>query len=328
MSDDLQKKFDARLRMDFRFEAVIDPESGRKGIRWSLEPGRYELWKDAKEPMVFDTLDKFAKPLRLVEEMAIESLRHMPTGVGQRLGNSREYIAARREQLKLKLSENAKPDYMLNDSSEQFLATLADDIHGFVILSVDMVGSTVLSKTLDALTNARLVGLILGEIAQVVPFFHAHILKFTGDGVIAYIPPPSFLTANDNAIDCALTIRALFRDAISPSLVEFGYPSVNVRIGIESGEVVPVTIGHSSSKQQRDLVGRTLNLACKIQESCEPGEIRLGLVAYSNLHTMWKRGCRRIEDHPIGELKLSDGRPYEVYAVTVDGPVPEGLFTD
>jgi adenylate cyclase len=257
----------------------------------------------------------------LVQEMIDEAFSRMPTGQGQRLGNARAYIQGRREQIKRRLADQSEQPHEFVDRSEEFLAQLPDGVHGFAVLSVDLVGSTKLSNALDAVTNARVVGVILEEIAAVAPYFHAHILKFTGDGVLAYIPPPSFLTANDNAIDCALTVRGLIRDAVNPTFAELGYPVLDARIGIESGGAVAMTVGHASSKRQRDLIGQTLNIACKTQASGKPGEIRIGQVAYQNMHTMWKRGCERAPTPAGWTYTLAGGGEYPVYVFTATGAI-------
>ena len=154
-----------------------------------------------------------------------------------------------------------------------------------------------------------------------MPYFHGHVLKFTGDGALVYFPPPSFITGNDNAIDCALTIRGVVLDSINPVFGELGYPAINVRIGIESGGAVAMTVGHSSSKRQRDLIGETLNIACKIQASGLTGDVRLGQVAYQNLHTMWKQGCSAAAPPEGWPYKLIEGGSYPIYVFTATGAI-------
>ncbi len=321
--DSSEYDFSRRLRLDFKFVPIVDPETGDKRIAVVLDPARYRIVDDPNEPMVIDELDHFAIPLLEVKRMIDEAFSRSPTGQGQRLGNAREYVQRRREEIKKRLTDQTSQPHEFVDRSEEFLTQLPDGVHGFAVLSVDLVGSTKLSNLLDAVTNARVVSVVLEEIATVAPYFHAHILKFTGDGVLAYIPPASFLTANDNAIDCALTVRGLIRDAVNPTFAELGYPTLDVRIGIESGGAVATTVGHPSSKRQRDLIGQTLNMACKIQASGKPGEIRIGQVAYQNMHTMWKRGCERAPTPAGWTYTLVSGGEYPVYIFTATGAILE-----
>ena len=82
-----------------------------------------------------------------------------------------------------------------------------------------------------------------------------------------------------------------------------------------------MTVGHSSSKCQRDLIGPTLNIACKIQASGQPGEIRLGQTAYQNLHTVWKRGCSPAEMPEGWAYTLVDGSLYPIHVLTATGAI-------
>jgi hypothetical protein len=82
-----------------------------------------------------------------------------------------------------------------------------------------------------------------------------------------------------------------------------------------------MTVGHASSKRHRDLIGQTLNLACKIQASGQAGEGRIGHVAYQNMHTMWKRGCEPAPTPAGWTYTLSDGGEYPVYVFTATGAI-------
>jgi|SRR5712675_159304 len=315
-------EFKNRFRLDFHLDAIIDPSSGVKRIAFVLDPVRYEIRQVSNEPVVFDRLDNFIISLSAVQKMVEEAWARIPTGQGQRLGDGRAYIASRREVIKRDLEGAPQSQDLFVDRSEEFLEQLADGIHGFAVLSLDLVHSTKLSAALDPLSNARITGLVLRELAAVVPFFNGHILKFTGDGVLAYFPTPSFLTANDNAIDCAVTMRGLILDALNPNLIIRGYPTLSLRIGIESGGAVATSVGHSTSKLQRDLIGQTINIACKIQVSSEPNEIRIGGIAYRNMHTMWKRGCQ-LAGAPGGRPFSPDGTTHQIYVFSASGAILE-----
>lgn len=303
---------------------IEDPTTGDRRLAVLFDPERYHVAGEGEDQMLVDRLDHWAIPLSEALRMVQEGLSRKPTGKGPLLRSAREYIAQRREHILTRLRTTEATPHQFIDRSEEYLASLPDGVHGFAVLSVDLVGSTKLSNAIDTVTNARVIGVVLEELAAVAPYFHAHVLKFTGDGILGYIPPDSFLTANDNAIDCALTMRGLVRDAVSPVLVECGYPTLDVRIGIESGEAVARTVGHPSSKQHRDLIGKTLNLACKVQASGRPGEIRIGQIAYQNMHTMWKLGCEEVEPPSGWSYTFADGRPYPLYLFVADGAIVDG----
>ena len=60
--------------------------------------------------------------------------------------------------------------------------------------------------------------MILDELALIVAQFNGQVLKYTGDGLIAYFTPPSYNRMNDMALDCALTCRHLLYEAVFPAL--------------------------------------------------------------------------------------------------------------
>jgi len=310
--------FANRRRMDFDLEVITDPATGERKLVYRLNPYRYEIVDDPESPMVIDRLDRFAMPLSEVTRMVEAAVHRMPVGEGQRLGNAHAYIASRGAAIAAMLDGAAQEPHMFVDRSEEYLSSLPDGEHGFAVISLDLVGSTTLAAQLGAERYARVVSVLLHEFSAVVPAFHGHILKFTGDGVLIYFPPPSFVTANDCAMDCALTLRGLVLDAINPVLQGRGYPALNVRIGVESGGAFALTVGHAASRRQRDLVGYVLNMTCKIQSTCAAGEVRVGEVAYRNLHTMWKRGCSLVEPPPNWPYCLGT-QPYAIYAFTATG---------
>jgi len=308
-------------RLDLVHEIVTDPATGDKRLALRPDPRRYRVVEIKEERFLHDTLDDFLMPISGAISLIECAVQETPIGSGPSLRDARIYVASRLAEVQNRLRADHIQPYHHIDRSDEFLASLPDGAHGFAMISVDLVGSTRLSETLDVITNARVIGVVLEEIAAVVPYFDAHILKFTGDGVILYVPPPSFNIANDEAIDCALTIRRLIHDAINPSFVESGYPTIDVRIGIESGAAVAMTVGHASSKQHRDLIGKTINMACKIQATGNPGEIRIGQIAYQNMHTMWKLGCEPINLPLEWEYRFRDERPYPIHLFARDGAV-------
>jgi class 3 adenylate cyclase len=201
------------------------------------------------------------------------------------------------------------------DKSKTFLESLAQDKLGFVIMCVDIVGSTKLSMNLEPEKYSRLISTILYEMSEIIPKFYGHVLKYTGDGLIGYFPEPSFISKNDLAIDCALKIRQLVYSLLNPILKENGYPNIDIRIGLDSGDAYVTTIGSLATKRQKDIIGTVVNLAAKIQSLGKPGDILLGNVTERNLHTMWRQICEEIIIRKDWVYKDRKGKPYKVYKV-------------
>jgi adenylate cyclase len=125
----------------------------------------------------------------------------------------------------------------------------------FVILSIDLKGSTKMSQELSLETNAQIISLYLREMALVVEKFNGYVLKYVGDGLIAYFPEPNMIGMTDNALDCAATMKKMILFGLNSALKDRKLPTLSFRIGLDSGEAMVKTIGAESGKIHKDLIG-------------------------------------------------------------------------
>ena len=278
------------------------------------DPRRYERKKVDREQYLYDKLDKVLFPGRVLfdleKQMAGQPIYFQP----QEIGNAEQYIKSRMPIIRARLKGHEKPA-TFEDNSEMFLQSLAQHKLGFVIMRVDIVGSTKLSTNLEPEKYTRLISTVLYEMSEIIPKFHRHVSKYTGDGLIGYFLEPSFITKNDLAIDCALTIRRLVYTGLNPTLKENGYPDIDIRIGLDSGDAYVITIGSPETKQHKDIIGAVVSLAVKIQSLGGPGDILLGDVTERNLHTMWRQICEEIKIERDWEYKGDGGKLYKVHKV-------------
>jgi adenylate cyclase len=203
----------------------------------------------------------------------------------------------------------------LLDKSEEFLQSLETEELTFAIISLDMVGSTALSFSLKPDTYANLISVVLWKLSAIIPKYDGHVLKYTGDGLIAYFPELSLITTNDAAIDCALALRRVIYKELDPIFKELNCPPIEARIGIDTGEAFIKVIGDPSTKQHKDIIGSVVSLATKIQAITKPGEIYIGETTCKNLHTIWKENIERVELNNDWNYKGKDGNMYLVYKI-------------
>lgn len=303
------------FRMDFVQEIVsLDKESRTLTVILKPDPRRYE-WKEMEgKRYLYDKFDDVYIP----EQVYFESLKQI---VGKpiyfqppRIDDAEAYIKSRWP-LIANMLEGFEHPPAFEDKSEEFLQSLAVDKLAFVIISLDIVGSTKLATATGPKTYARLISTVLYELSEVIPKFHGHVLKYTGDGLIAYFPEPSFITKNDLAIDCALTLRGLVYKALNPILEERGFPTIGIRIGLDAGEAYVETIGSPETKQHKDIIGAVVSLAAKIQSRAKPGEIYLGDKTERHLHTMWRQICEPVDLGKDWDYRDLDGNIYKVHRV-------------
>jgi len=303
-----------RRRFDFISEVIsVDENSNTASFILRPDPRRYE-WRSVRgKRLLYDKFDKVFFDEDVLRQFA-EALQGCPLNYEpQTIGNAEEYVRARRPRIESFLKGN-QPPRVFSDPSEQFLRSLEADRNEFIILSLDLVGSTKLATTLPEEEYSRVIQAVLFEIAEVIPHFHGHVLKYTGDGIIAYFAAPSFISKNDLALDCALTLWRLAHEGLNPVLSDLGYQPIDLRIGLDSGDAAIVAIGSPTTKQHKDIIGAVVSLACKIQSVAAVGGIALGDTTVRNLHTGWRQFCREM-DLP-SDWKYLDpetGEPYRVH---------------
>ena len=308
-------KIDKRYRFDFIQEIIkIDEKNRCVYFKLIPNPKRYE-WKEIDgKRCLYDKFDKLLIPESLLSDFA-EQANGMPVYYQpQQIKNADDYILSRIPKIKEEFS-GTFPEPSFEDKSEEFLEGLKENELNFVILSLDIANSTTLSTTLAPEKYSRLISVLLYEISTTVPLFHGHVLKYTGDGIIAYFPEPSFITKNDLAIDCALTMRKLIYKGINVVVESMGYTKIDIRIGIDSGQAVIATLGNPSTKQHKDIIGAVVSIATKIQSVAGKGGICLGETTIRNLHTDWRMICEKISLPKDWKYEKETGVPYQIYKI-------------
>lgn len=304
-----------RFRMDFKGKIVAwDEETRTFTVISNPDPQRYEWTEINGKRHLYDKFDNLYFPEKVLHEgmrlLSGQPIYFQPP----KIDDAEAYIRSRKSHIQAALDGHGEvPTF--DDKSEEFLQSLAINKLGFVIISLDIVGSTKLATASDPKTYARLISLVLYELSEIVPHFHGHVLKYTGDGLIAYFPEPSFITKNDLAIDCALTLRGLVYRVLNPILKERGFPTVGVRIGLDAGEAYIETIGSPATKQHKDIIGSVVSLAAKIQAQAEPGGIFLGDAVERSLYTAWRQITEPVRLGKEWNYRDSEGKVYQVHRV-------------
>ncbi len=303
-------------RLDLVIESTHDRRTGEVRHRIFPNPERYSLTTHEGDRCLWDKFDHMALPEQMVRD-GIDGLSHLPSFYHPPLiTNAQRYAEERRAAFGEALDDPQTPQPFA-DASEDFLRSVPEGELSFAIMSVDIVGSTQLAASSEISTYARVMTAIATELSRVIPLFHGFVLKYTGDGLIAYFPAPNFNGKNDLTIDCALALLRVVRSAINPVLGERALSPVELRIGLDSGAASIVTLGDATAKRQKDILGLTVSLACKIQAQARVGAVALGDETVRALHTTWRQRCRPLmptdnwnyrrdgELYPLHEIALA-----------------------
>jgi class 3 adenylate cyclase/tetratricopeptide (TPR) repeat protein len=165
---------------------------------------------------------------------------------------------------------------------------------------VDLVDSTALVSSSDPEIVRRQVTGFFDRVKAHIDAYGGTVEKFAGDAVLAVFGVPA---AHED--DAERAVRA------AVAILASGDGELPVRIGIEAGEVV-VEDGDSTFA-----TGEALNVAARLQQCAEPGEILIGPTAYGLT-------ADRIVTEPVGERALKGLREGLVVRRVVCADRPSG----
>jgi class 3 adenylate cyclase/tetratricopeptide (TPR) repeat protein len=148
------------------------------------------------------------------------------------------------------------------------------------VLFCDVVGSTSLGESVDPEALQGLLARYFERMKAIVEGHGGTVEKFIGDAVMAVFGVPA--AHEDDALR-ALRAAAEMRTA---------FPEVGVegRIGVNTGEVVTGT-------EERLATGDAVNVAARLQQAAEPGQIILG-------EATWRLAREAVKVEPVEPLEL------------------------
>ncbi len=140
------------------------------------------------------------------------------------------------------------------------------------VLFADVAGFTALAEKLDPEEVHQIIDRCFDLITAEVHRFEGTINQYTGDGVMALFGAPiAHEDSPRRAVHAALGIQLALRD-YSKELQSQKGPSLQMRIGINTGPVVVGRIG-DDLRMDYTAVGDTTNLAARLQQNARPGSI-------------------------------------------------------
>jgi class 3 adenylate cyclase len=163
------------------------------------------------------------------------------------------------------------------------------------ILAADVVGLSKLAGADEERTLARLRALRSDLIDPTIALHHGRIVKRTGDGTIVEF------RSVVGAARCAIELQSAMVDrnaGLSPN------QRIVFRVGIHLGDVVEEADG--------DLMGDGVNVAARLESSCEPGGVCLSGAAYEQVRDKLKETFV-----DLGEKQLKNiARPVRAFALS------------
>lgn len=143
------------------------------------------------------------------------------------------------------------------------------------VLFADLSGFTALSETRDPETVRDLINACFDRLVPIVENYQGVVDQFVGDAIVALFGAPQ-AHEDDPAQACRAALGMM--DALETVNAEHKVV-LGLHIGINSGMVLAGGIG-SRGRQQYSVLGDAVNLASRLQDAAEQGEIFVGAETY------------------------------------------------
>jgi class 3 adenylate cyclase len=183
-------------------------------------------------------------------------------------------------------------------TSEQFLLQNVGSKLKLVVLYVDLVDSTLMTRNFSVDKLATIIQMFTQEMSVAVSNFNGQVLKYVGDAVIAYFPMDKSNSLSCNsAIKCALYMIAILEQIINPVLMRNNYEQLQVRIGIDTSEhsIIQYVLGE---KSYIDILGYGISMASKLTKLAKPNKIVTSHTVYLNMHSSLRKNFSELEISP------------------------------
>lgn len=184
------------------------------------------------------------------------------------------------------------------ERSEQFLQQHVGSKLKLVVLYVDLVDSTLMTRDFSVDKLATIIQMFTQEMSVTASNFNGQVLKYVGDAVIVYFP----IEVNDSiscssAINCAFHMIAIIEQGINPVLRRKNYDQLQVKIGIDSSEhsIIQYVLGE---KSYIDILGYGISMSAKLTKLAKPNQIVTSHGIYMNMHPSLRKRFSELEIAP------------------------------
>ncbi|HEX7258352.1 MAG TPA: adenylate/guanylate cyclase domain-containing protein [Nitrososphaeraceae archaeon] len=200
---------------------------------------------------------------------------------------------------------------------QEFLLNHINSKISLVVMYVDLVDSTEMSRDLPIDKLVTVIRAFTHELSSVIENYDGLILKYVGDGIISFFPSGfNKYLACDKAVQCAKSMIDIIKNGINPILSKCDYPTLSIKIGIDEGENAIVQYGYDKSSLI-DIVGYSMNIAAKITALTNKNKISVGEDIYKLLHPTIQSEFHELILH-TNEWKYTNrttNKTYKVYTI-------------
>jgi class 3 adenylate cyclase len=214
-------------------------------------------------------------------------------------------------QAQVQISRYIDPNITDKIFKGEFTAELSHQRTKLTTFFSDIKDFTQFADSSDPEDVARLLNEYLGEMAQIVRAYGGTIPQFTGDAVFAIFGAPDSKGEREDALACVRMAMEMqqrmrvLREGWWNSGIQFPF---EIRCGINTGMA---NVGNYGSEGFMEYlaIGLSTNLASRLEQACEPGEIYLS-------HATWGLVKKEIACEEVGTIEVKGFHyPIQTYRV-------------
>jgi adenylate cyclase len=186
----------------------------------------------------------------------------------------------------------------IEEASGIFLREYIGSALKLVVLYVDLVGSTLMTRNLPVDRLANVIQTFTQEMSVIISTFGGQVLKFVGDAVIAYFPvSANYSHACNTAIGCSHSMIMIAQQAINPVISTYGYDGLQLKIGLDIGKhsVIQYFI---DKKPYADILGYGISMAAKLSSLAGSNEVVISHSIYMGMHSSLRKKFSELELDP------------------------------
>jgi len=268
------------------------------------------LKDDSGKPYSIATIAKDISSLKRVESQLVEYKNHLEEKVALRTRELEETNQRLRE-VRAQISKYIDPNVTEKIFKGEFEAALGHQRKKLTLFFSDIKDFTQFTDASDPEDVAKLLNEYLGIMARIVRKWGGTIPQFTGDSIYAIFGAPDSKGDQEDALACvrmALEMQVemkTLRDTWWNQGIQFPFA---IRCGIHSGRA---NVGNYGSEgfMEYSAIGLNTNLASRLEQACQPGEIYLS-------HATWALVNREIPCEEVGAIEVKGFHyPIQTYRV-------------
>lgn len=193
------------------------------------------------------------------------------------------------------------------ESASTLGATPRRERKAITVLLADVKGSTDLAEQLPVEEWVEVMNRLFHLLENEIYRLGGEVNQFRGDGLLAFFG--ATVAHEDDPERAVLAALAMQQAAVryAAELLERRGITLQLRVGIHTGEVIVMQVGDARQHSEDTAMGRTVALAARMESACEPGTV---LVTASTYHLV----APRFEWLSLGELTVKGfSQPVDAY---------------